>query len=581
MPVPQHISQLAAFSGFYLRHAGRRFYVLTLLELANNSLQGLGLVFILPLLTLAGYLEGGSFGGVAAWILRGLSRACPHVTLWGILAFFVILNAAVALSTYFQTLGTTALQQSFLQRVRSDLYARILRTEWKFLSSQRQGAMAYNATTDIQQVYLAGVQLLNVAREGLSVAVGVAVCALLSPRLTLLASATGLLFIGVQLAFTRRTYRNAAENREAYRILFGAIVEGLASLKLIKGHAVEERAAAAFDRTSGEYSARIVERQKLVSLQNLFQTLLLTLLIAAYTFFAFRYLDVGGALFALFVVVLLRITSSVKLLLSQGDILLKTLPSFYAYRAQLAELEAQAEYTCGAAAPEKVPLRKALAFSGVSFSYSGRAEGAAVRDVSFSIRAHKTTALTGTSGAGKTTVVDLALGLLVPDSGTVTLDGAPLDGELRRRWRASLAYVPQDPFLYHDSIRRNLLEFAPGATEEAMWEALAAAQAEGFVRRLPQGLDTVVGDRGSNLSGGERQRIALARALLLKTEVLILDEATSALDAETERAIQSALESLQGKMTILIIAHRPSTIEKADVTIRMEEGQVAEVTERR
>jgi ATP-binding cassette subfamily C protein len=140
--------------------------------------------------------------------------------------------------------------------------------------------------------------------------------------------------------------------------------------------------------------------------------------------------------------------------------------------------------------------------------------------------------------------------------------------------------VPQDPFLFHDTIRSNLLLCAPEATEPQMWEALRAAQAEAFVSRMPEGLDTVVGDRGIRLSGGERQRIALARALLRKSDILILDEATSNLDVETERAIQKALDSLQGSMTIIVIAHRTSTIERADRTIVLKDGCVAEIRDR-
>lgn len=174
------------------------------------------------------------------------------------------------------------------------------------------------------------------------------------------------------------------------------------------------------------------------------------------------------------------------------------------------------------------------------------------------------TAIVGKSGAGKSTLIDLLMGLLQPEKGQVLLDGIPLNGDNVNAWRRALSYVPQEPFLFNVSIRENLLLVEPRANEKQLWEALEFAAAAEFVKKLPQGLDTHIGDRGVRLSGGERQRLVLARAILRKPEILILDEATSALDTENEAKIQEALEQLKGTTTIIVIAHRLSTIRNAD-----------------
>jgi ATP-binding cassette, subfamily C, bacterial len=192
------------------------------------------------------------------------------------------------------------------------------------------------------------------------------------------------------------------------------------------------------------------------------------------------------------------------------------------------------------------------------------------------IPAGKTTAIVGPSGAGKSTIADLVMGLIQPDEGRVLVDERPLRPEQRRAWRSKIGYVPQDTFLFHDTVRENLLWARPDARDEELREALRLAAAEDFVFRLPEGMETVLGDRGVRLSGGERQRLALARALLRKPSLLILDEATSNLDSENERRIQSAIEKLHGSMTILIITHRLFTTRSADVIYVLEQGRLVE-----
>lgn len=224
---------------------------------------------------------------------------------------------------------------------------------------------------------------------------------------------------------------------------------------------------------------------------------------------------------------------------------------------------------------QKIELKSGVEFRDVSFCYASARDCYAVDKVNFLLVAGTTNAFVGVSGAGKSTLVDLLIGLLKPVEGSILVDNENLQDSLRP-WRSSIGYVPQDSFLLNASIRDNLLWACPKATEEDMWEALQMAAAEDFVRRMANGLETIVGDRGVRLSGGERQRIVLARALLRKPSVLILDEATSSLDMENEKHIQQAIDGLQGKLTIVIVAHRLSTIENADQIFVFEQGKKVE-----
>jgi ATP-binding cassette subfamily C protein len=218
-------------------------------------------------------------------------------------------------------------------------------------------------------------------------------------------------------------------------------------------------------------------------------------------------------------------------------------------------------------------IEEGITLEHVSLIYAGR-DRPALDDVNLRLAACTTTAVIGASGAGKSTLADVLMGLLTPDAGAVTIDQQPLTGARRHAWRQSVAYVPQEVFLFHDSIRGNLLWGGPEADETALRQALQRAAAE-FVFALPQGLETLVGDGGVRLSGGERQRLALARALLRRPSLLILDEATSALDRENEARVRAAIEHLHGDLTLVLIGHRLATLEHADQVVVLEAGRVA------
>lgn len=219
-------------------------------------------------------------------------------------------------------------------------------------------------------------------------------------------------------------------------------------------------------------------------------------------------------------------------------------------------------------------LRGDVVFDDVTFSYADKAP--TISGIRIRAGAGQTIALVGPTGAGKSTVLNLLTRFYEPDTGRILLDGEDISG-LSKEWlRDHIGYVTQDSFLFNASIRGNLLVARPDATEAELWAALSAANAADFVRRLPEGLDTATGERGTRLSGGERQRLSIARALLKNPPILLLDEATSAVDNETEKLIQQALERLRSDRTCFVIAHRLSTVENADRIYVLERGHIRE-----
>ncbi|MCH2096290.1 MAG: ATP-binding cassette domain-containing protein [Rhodobacteraceae bacterium] len=221
-----------------------------------------------------------------------------------------------------------------------------------------------------------------------------------------------------------------------------------------------------------------------------------------------------------------------------------------------------------------IPVKGEITFDTVQFTYPARPEAQALQNVSLTIAPGETVALVGPSGAGKTTIIQLIQRFYDPNSGKIALDGVPLDTMDRAQFRRQIALVPQDPVIFATSARENIRFGRPGAKDAEIEAAAEAAAAHEFISKLPDGYDTYVGERGVMLSGGQKQRIAIARAILRDAPVLLLDEATSALDAESERAVQSAVDRLSRNRTTVIVAHRLATVKKADRIIVLDQGQI-------
>lgn len=226
--------------------------------------------------------------------------------------------------------------------------------------------------------------------------------------------------------------------------------------------------------------------------------------------------------------------------------------------------------------PMPVPASGEIRFENVSFTYASRPDLPALEGFSIRVAPGETIALVGPSGAGKTTIFNLLLRFYDPTAGTIRIDGVPINRASLEDLRQRMALVPQDVAIFADSVLENIRYGSPSATRADVERAAKAAQADAFIRALPKGYDTRLGERGVTLSGGQRQRLAIARAILKDAPILLLDEATSALDAENERAVQQALERVMENRTTLVIAHRLATVQKADRILVMDEGRIVE-----
>jgi ATP-binding cassette subfamily B protein len=357
----------------------------------------------------------------------------------------------------------------------------------------------------------------------------------------------------------------------------GRAVDALLNYETVKAFGAEARAAAAYDQALGAYARASETANTSLAVLNMVQGLVQSaglgvMAIMAGVEASEGRLGVGAVTAAILIMV--QLYQPLNIL-------------GFAYREirqamidMEAKLALRAEAPDVAEAPDAVSLPAgegrggALAFEHVDFRHGARVEG--LRDVSFQARPGTTVALVGPSGAGKTTMVRLALRMIDPQSGRVTLDGVDLRKLKMTDLRRAIALVPQDVALFNDTLASNIAFARPEASEAEVWAAAEAAELGAFVRALPEGLATKVGERGLKLSGGERQRVGLARALLADPRVLILDEATSALDGRTEAAIQATLRKAKAGRTVLVVAHRLSTIADADEILVVKAGRIVE-----
>lgn len=530
-------------------------------------------VAVLTLVPLADYLLDPSLraaSGPTRAIVGGLTAVGITPGFWSLGLPFVGANVLKGLLSVATRYSILRIKYAVVRRLFGDALDTFLRARWEFFGSADHGRLLNTFNREMNTIGDTIGHLATQLATLLQLAIYLIVPLWLSPTMTLIALGLAIALGAPLLLLQKVAYRLGQRNTATANTMMGVLTETLAAARIILGFGRQaqsrQRFLTAFDQHIGvTLRSQTVE----ASANALFQPIATLAGLVA----------VGVALSqgmplpetAALLWSLLRAFPLLGQLLSSNVSINNFLPSYQ----QLLALRASAERVREVEGVRAFGgLQSGVRLEGVSFTYPGRRE--TLREIDIDIRKGATTALVGASGSGKSTIVDLVLGFQLPHTGRVLVDGVPLSELRQNAFRQRVGYVPQDPILFHASIRENLLWSAPEASDAELWKACRMGSADAFIAALPDGLDTVVGDRGTRLSGGQRQRVALARALIRRPELLILDEATSSLDSESERLIEEAIDSLAGDMTILIIAHRLSTIASADHVYVLSDGRVAE-----
>jgi len=545
------------------------------LTIFRSLAQGAQLLLLVPLMQSVGLDVGqGSVAWIAGFVSSFFAAVGVQPTLLAVLGAFVFFTTLLALVTRWQMTFNHRLQNDFVASLRRRLYRTIADADWLTFSRIRPSDFTHALTTELDRVGAATALLLHLVTSAALICVYVLFALRLSATMTTLVFVAGV----VLLLLLRRKTQAARSTGEDVSLstngLYNAAIEHLGGMKTTKSYGAEERNADLFSRLTDRVAQTLTDATRNYAETAFWFTVGSAAILSVILYVSISVLSLSATGLLLLLFVFNRMIPLFSNIQQSYQECLNALPAFARVEEIRSHCEAAAEPE--SRGPSKLELRDGIRFRGVTFAYPEEGRASTIRDLDLTIPAEKTTAIVGPSGAGKSTVADLLIGLILPREGQVLVDGIPLSAERARSWRCQIGYVAQETFLFNDTVRANLLWACPEASEAEIWEALRSASADRFVSELSDGLETVLGDRGVRLSGGERQRLALARALLRRPTLLILDEATSALDSENERRIQSAIEGLHGRMTILIITHRLSTIRGADVVHVLEKGRVVE-----
>ena len=546
---------------------------------AGFEVLGVGAVpaFVAMLASPGAVLANERFGP----LLNDLGLTDPsRLALWGgaaLVVLFVVKNLYLAALVSISARYTHGLQASLEIR----LFTHYLRSAYPFHLTRSSAELLRNATTEVIAL-VDGVlkPSLTILLEFLVIAfVGVLIM-VVEPVISIsIVSVLGVATLLFYAGMRKKAQWYASESQRYRAVSIKAVNEGLAGIKDVKVLAREDYFAAAY-RESARFTAR-ANRHK--ALFNALPRLFLEVIVVTGVLSVAMLLSVQQRSAAEVIPVLALLAAAAMRFMPSFQRIMANLHAFQWGEVSLNRVADDLEdEPASVAEPVSVPLDGAdVVFDNVSFRYADGLEDA-LFGVSLEIPRGAAVAFVGQSGAGKTTLVDLLLGLLEPTAGQIRVGGQPLsDPGVVASWRRAVGYIPQEIYLTDDTIRHNVAFGVPDGEidDAAVWRALEAAQLAAFVRELPDGFDATVGDRGTRLSGGQRQRIGIARALYHDPEVLVMDEATSALDNQTEREFVEALERLTGDRTVVVVAHRLSTVQECDTLYLFEEGRlVAEGT---
>jgi ATP-binding cassette subfamily C protein len=555
-------SGVAALLSDYRHFAGAKLWLALGLMILGALAEGFGLLMIVPIATIA--LNGGD---------AAVTRILPWLTSWPrdqrflvALALFVAAMAARSILLYARDLRLVRLQADYKADLKLRAAATLADRGWPFASAIGQAGMQSLLLNDVPRVGKASASLQSILVSGVMLAVQLAVALLLSPALASIAIG---LIAAAFLVSSGLTARGATGGHAIGESMDSSASAGFrfhVALKVALAQGTVRPFLQEYRSSLSRVTVVVAKFSRDYSIARYAAAFGAALAAALLLLVGVRLLTLPFPVLIASVVLFSRMSAPAQLLQASLMRLAADATAFTAIERRLGKLDV----LTGAAVDQASPLDwDALEVDGVEFEHK---PGIGLRRADLHVRRGEWIGVSGASGAGKTTLIDLVAGLMPPQRGSIHIDGHALDGELLRRWRTGIAYVGQEGSVFNDSVRGNLLAEGASATDEELWQALETVGLSGRVRVL--GLDEDVGDRGSQLSGGERQRLVLARALLRRPSLLILDEATAALDPDAEAELLKRLKALEPRPAALVVAHRDSTLRHCDSVVAIQHGEM-------
>ncbi len=558
-----------------LREQKLRLIVVVALMGLVALMEGVTVALLVPLMNVV-MGEAGLLTGVLGNIVKLIENVLHFfnlelslvVVLSLIVVVFVLQGLFRLLMMHFQAKMLTRYEFSLIHKIFDSYFS----SSWGFFVRSRAGQLVNTLSLETNRATVAFRNICELLAAFLIVTFYIILSMLISWQLALggivLCFAASLIL----KKFMERAHSYGIGTSEANNELQAYAFDKLAAAKLLKSSATEKIAVANLDTIAERrVHLRYLSWMNSALIPSIYQPLAMAFL-ALIIFFALVYLQVNFAVILLFTYIFFRLTpyfSSLQLYYQQTLLYIPAVEEIdraIELAGSMAEVKRDKEIK---------GLGKAIVFDDVGFAYQD--DVFVLKSVNLKIKKGESVAVVGESGVGKTTFVDLLLGLFIPTKGRILIDNVPLSDYDLASWRKLIGHISQDIFLFHDTIEANLKWMAPGASAEQVKAAARAAHAHEFIMLMPKGYEAVVGDRGVKLSGGQRQRLALARMILQNPEVVILDEATSALDAESEAKFQEAIEKITGDKTVVIISHRQSMLRDVDRVYMLEAGSITEV----
>lgn len=569
-----------------------RIIVLTALGFLSGFLESIGISMLIPIFSI---VVGESMAGagtlpqivtnifaylanlrpdfvipLSAWASAWLGRPINSNLIWLLALIPIFFIAKTALMFIFSYISTKIVA-AFEFDTRARLFRKALFTDWPYLLKQKIGHLENTLMLDVRMTAKLMQEFASLILDLTAFSMYAVVAVGISWRITSITLAVGFVVFIVSQLFMSKARKFTKQQIVLNKMIAHHVNEHISGLKTIKAARVERDVADKGEKFFENIKEITLRQSVMKHLLGSFMSPLSILFIVIV--FAISYVQPGFslAIFAATVYLIQRIFIHVNSAQKSIHIINDFLPHF----VNVASLENKIEKNMETDAGERnFSFENEAAFKDARFAYEERTP--VLKGISFAVKRGEFMGIIGPSGAGKTTVVDLLLRLFQPQSGEILLDGIDIREIKLSEWRRNIGYVSQDIFLLNDTVAQNIKFYDESITRADIERAAKLANIYEFIEGLERGFNTVLGERGIRLSGGEKQRIVLARALARKPAILILDEATSALDAESEALIQKALERLKGGVTIIAIAHRISTIMKADKLLVLEEGKLRE-----